>query len=217
MGGAGAEDGSEHACLPTALRNLGYDVTATRDGPFSAIDDGSRCLAPFGMRLAASDLLPSQPGSYVAWSADHFTALEVGQRVLEIDGTLTRDFASMAAFAASQPRGLRFFRVEPANARRHAPREHDTARRLRKRTAAVAFVRTTENYATMDQLRELAIRLACGGGGVYSKRCCVFHPQCLIQLARGPHSREGLSFVLSPGGAQVPERAEDVPPEPHAF
>lgn len=71
-------------CLVVALQMLGVPVVAPSDGPFWALRDGNRMLAPFNMQLSFLATRPLPAGRYVAWiprehvDYGHFSAVVVG-------------------------------------------------------------------------------------------------------------------------------------------
>ncbi len=88
--------GFSDVCLVTSLRALGVDLRYEQDGPFRALKDGNRMVAPHGRALVSTDFGNIRRGQYVKWHAGHFTAVEVGDRVRLVDGARSLTVDSIA-------------------------------------------------------------------------------------------------------------------------
>ena len=87
-GGCTARDHSNH-CLANSIRRHGVSLQVMEDGPFWALADGNRFLAPYGLQLAHVPARPLSVGRYVMWQrrrdGGHFVAVFGGPSLTAVD------------------------------------------------------------------------------------------------------------------------------------
>ena len=93
--------GTHDACLVIALRNLGVPLSYQGDGPFRAMEHGNQMLASHGLRLNTVHLDVCDPGRYIMWRGQHFTAIIVAEEVIVYDGPDRQNFRCMHALMST--------------------------------------------------------------------------------------------------------------------